>query len=107
MDENKIRKTRNGADLGVAERHKFIQEYLAGGYTKQEIWYKYTGKPEEHGAILKWMRMYEVNTLHVAKQLLDRVIEVYNNERPHMSLGNLTPNQVHQYAIDNQNLWKK
>lgn len=58
MDENKIRKTRNGADIGVAERHKIIQEYLAGGYTKQEIWYKYTGKPEEHGALLAWMRMY-------------------------------------------------
>ena len=51
---------------------------------------------------------YEVNTLHVAKQLLDRVIEVYNNERPHMSLGNLTPNQVHENpSINVENIWKK
>ena len=51
---------------------------------------------------------YEVNTLHVAKQLLDRVIEVYNNQRPHMSLGNLTPNQVHDDpSINVENIWKK
>ncbi|MDW3190959.1 MAG: IS3 family transposase [Cytophagales bacterium] len=51
---------------------------------------------------------YEVNTLHVAKQLLDRVIEVYNDERPHMSLGNLTPNQVHENpSINVENIWKK
>ncbi|WP_462237161.1 integrase core domain-containing protein, partial [Ekhidna sp.] len=39
---------------------------------------------------------YEVNTLKVAKQLLERVVEVYNDERPHMSLGNLTPSRVHE-----------
>lgn len=50
---------------------------------------------------------YEVSTLHVAKQLLDRVIKVYNNERPHMSIGNLTPNQIHQNeAIEVERLWK-
>ncbi|MDW3194834.1 MAG: hypothetical protein R8G66_30385 [Cytophagales bacterium] len=58
MDENKNGRIRHGGEISIAERHKMIQEYLAGGVTKKEIWYKYTGKPEEHGAILKWMRMY-------------------------------------------------
>jgi len=33
-----------------------IREYLAGGYTKQGIWQKYTGQPTEHGKMLSWMR---------------------------------------------------
>ena len=28
--------------------------------------------------------------------LLDAVIKLCNDERPHMRIGNLTPNQVHQ-----------
>lgn len=58
MDENKNQQVRNGGDLSVSERHQMIQEYLSGGYTKQEIWFRYTGKSEEHGALLKWMRKY-------------------------------------------------
>ncbi|MEP1116233.1 integrase core domain-containing protein, partial [Ekhidna sp.] len=44
----------------------------------------------------EYLENYEVNTLKVAKQLLERVVEVYNDERPHMSLGNLTPSRVHE-----------
>lgn len=40
----------------VAERHKIIQELLCSRSTKVEIWEKYTGKKEEHGRLLKWMR---------------------------------------------------
>ncbi len=58
MDENENGRIRHGGEISISERHIMIQEYLAGGYTKREIWYKYTGKKEEHGAILKWMRMY-------------------------------------------------
>jgi hypothetical protein len=39
-----------------AERHQIIQEMIASGCTKQYIWEKYTGYPDEHGQILKWMR---------------------------------------------------
>ena len=58
MDENKNVSIRQGGEISISERHKMIQEYLAGGYTKQEIWYRYTGQSEEHGALLRWMRMY-------------------------------------------------
>jgi transposase InsO family protein len=51
---------------------------------------------------------YEVNELNKGRQLLDRVIDVYNKERPHMSLGNLTPDQVHENPnIEIENYWKK
>ena len=38
------------------EKHQIIQEMLSTGCTKRDIWEKYTGKAEEHGQILKWMR---------------------------------------------------
>ena len=58
MDESKNSRIRHGRDLSVAERHEMIQEYLAGGITKQDIWHKYTGQLEEHGSLLRWMRLY-------------------------------------------------
>ncbi len=42
-----------------------------------------------------------------AKELLDAaVVKLYNNQRPHMSIGNLTPNQVYQNNIKTEKLWK-
>lgn len=40
----------------VEEQHQIIQELIATGFTKQYIWEKYTGYPDEHGQILRWMR---------------------------------------------------
>jgi hypothetical protein len=39
-----------------------IEEWLSSGKTKQAIWFKYTGQPQEHGKMLCWMRSlgYEV-----------------------------------------------
>lgn len=54
----------------------------------------------------EYLDCYQVSTLQVARQLLDRVIEVYNNERPHMSIGNLTPSQVHKGSLNQERLWK-
>ncbi|MHC0441741.1 transposase [Flavobacterium sp. 3-210] len=49
---------------------------------------------------------YQVDNVQEAKELLDAVIKLYNNERPHMSIGNLTPNYVHQNNIKTEKLWK-
>ncbi|MGJ8593768.1 MAG: integrase core domain-containing protein [Aquaticitalea sp.] len=47
-----------------------------------------------------------VENMEDAKALLDTVIELYNHERPHMSIGNLTPTHVHQNNIKTDKLWK-
>lgn len=39
----------------IEERHKIIQEMISTDCTKREIWKKYTGEPQEHGQILRWM----------------------------------------------------
>jgi len=38
------------------QKHAMIKEMLAGGLTKNEICKKYTGKEDDHGHIVRWMR---------------------------------------------------
>jgi putative transposase len=54
----------------------------------------------------EYLNDYLVDNLMEARELLDAIIKLYNNERPHMSIGNLTPNQVHQNNIKTDKLWK-
>lgn len=49
---------RKAGEIGISERHQIIQEFLSSNQSKVEIWHKYTGQTEEHGQILRWMRMY-------------------------------------------------
>ncbi|MDP2088538.1 MAG: integrase core domain-containing protein [Flavobacteriaceae bacterium] len=43
----------------------------------------------------EYLHNYQIDSLQNAKDLLKEVVKLYNNERPHMSIGNLTPNQIH------------
>ena len=56
----------------------------------------------------EYLDAYEVNNINEARKLLDCVIELYNDDRPHLSIGNLTPNQIHhsQNLIKPEKLWK-
>lgn len=49
---------------------------------------------------------YEVSDINEAKELLGSVIQLYNEERPHMSIGNNTPEQVHTSNLKTKKLWK-
>lgn len=56
----------------------------------------------------EYLDAYEVNNIKEAKELLDSVIMRYNDDRPHMSISNLTPNQIHHSPnpIKIEKLWK-
>ena len=54
----------------------------------------------------EYLECYLVESLIEARQLLDQVVELYNSERPHMSIGMSTPSQVHDYNLTKENLWK-
>ena len=45
---------------------------------------------------------YEIKTLSKAKEILKSVVKLYNEDRPHSSIGNAAPSQVHNNA-DNSN----
>jgi putative transposase len=56
----------------------------------------------------EYLENHDISNIKEAKALLKEVIELYNNDRPHMSIGNLTPNQVHHSlkTIKTEKLWK-
>jgi transposase InsO family protein len=63
---------------------------------------------ERINGILKgeYLECYDIETFEEAEELLQAVVNLYNNERPHMSIGNLTPNNVHDNNINTTKLWK-
>ena len=58
MNRKKKEKTelKYGSDFNWEERETIIKDYLNSGESKQSIWEKYTGRRDEHGQIIKWMR---------------------------------------------------
>lgn len=56
----------------------------------------------------EYLETYSIDKLSDAKELLNAVVELYNSERPHMSIGNLTPNRIHdsKTKIKTERLWK-
>jgi transposase InsO family protein len=56
----------------------------------------------------EYLDTYDVENTIQAKELLKAVVDLYNNERPHMSLGNLTPAQIHHSTgnLKTEKLWK-
>ena len=55
----------------------------------------------------EYLQDYQVNSIEQAKEVLIFVIEeLYNKERPHNSISNLTPNEAHQNNIKTNKLWK-
>jgi transposase InsO family protein len=63
---------------------------------------------ERINGILKgeYLECYDIETFEEAEKLLHSVIKLYNEERPHMSIGNLTPMKVHDNNIITNKLWK-
>jgi putative transposase len=49
---------------------------------------------------------YQVKTLSEIKKVLEFVVKIYNEERPHMSIGNLLPTQVHEQNLKTEKLWR-
>jgi len=75
-----------------------------------------TGDPRDNAVaervngIIKaeYLDHYKVKTFKEAQKMLDIAVNLYNNERPHLSIGNLTPNAVHHATepLKLTQLWK-
>ncbi|CAM1344188.1 Integrase [Tenacibaculum amylolyticum] len=64
---------------------------------------------ERVNGILKeeYLNCYQITSFEQAIGLLIQVINLYNNERPHMSIGNLVPEKVHSnQLIKGDRKWK-
>lgn len=49
---------------------------------------------------------HDVKSITQARLLLKRAVALYNKERPHMSIGYLAPELVHQSNIKTERMWK-
>ena len=114
LEKNKEIKLIHHSDRGV--------QYCSSNYVKLlkdnqiEISMTENGDPLENAiaerlnGIIKqeYLDNYQVRTLKEAKQLLKLVVELYNSERPHMSIGNQTPTKIHHSKTDlkPEKLWK-
>jgi transposase InsO family protein len=47
-----------------------------------------------------------VKSIEEARIVLARAVQLYNEDRPHMSIGNLYPSQVHEQNLKTVKLWK-
>ena len=66
--KRKVLTTKPPTAFSIEERKSIIEEYLSSGYSKQEIWEKYTGKKEEHGRLLRWMRQLGYSTGEIQRR---------------------------------------
>ena len=88
---------------------KLLQDY------KIKISMTENGDPRENAiaervnGIIKeeYLQHYIVNNIKEAKGVLSYVVKLYNEERPHNSISNYTPNNVHEDEyLETQRLWK-
>ncbi len=56
----------------------------------------------------EYLFTYDIKSLDQAPIMLKRAIELYNTERPHLSISNLTPEYVHtsKLSLNIERLWK-
>ena len=63
---------------------------------------------ERINGILKseYLKHYQTNTVQQAKEQLMQAVKLYNEDRPHFSIGLLTPELVHSKNLETEKLWK-
>jgi transposase InsO family protein len=54
----------------------------------------------------EYLQDYTVKNIKEAKKVLNFVVKLYNDERPHNSISNLVPSIVHEKNIKTERLWK-
>jgi transposase InsO family protein len=100
------------SDRGVQYCHKQYVKLLQDNNIQISMTEK--GDPLENAiaervnGIIKeeYLNDYQINNLKEAKHLLKHVVKLYNEERPHNSIGNLYPNEVHENNLKTEKLWK-
>ncbi|MAE08585.1 MAG: hypothetical protein CL661_07485 [Bacteroidetes bacterium] len=63
---------------------------------------------ERVNGILKdeYLSDYSIETINEAKEVLDFAVKLYNQDRPHNSISNFYPDQVHKLNLKAERLWK-
>ena len=80
-----------------------VEDYLNGGLSKAEIWRRYTGRTEEHGKIIKWMRQFGYLERTLPSEALSLAI-MPGSTTPQSSVEELQKRikQLEQQLLDSQ-----
>jgi len=100
------------SDRGVQYCHKKYVKLLQDNNIKISMTEK--GDPRENAiaervnGIIKeeYLHDYRIKNIKEAKQVLKHVVKLYNEDRPHNSINNLYPNEVHENNLKTEKLWK-
>ncbi len=91
--------------------HEYIKILLK---YKVEISMTENGDPLENAiaerlnGIIKgeYLQDYKVRSIKEARNVLNNAVQLYNEDRPHSSISNLLPSNVHKENIKTEKLWK-
>jgi len=95
-------------------------QYCCGSYVKMltrrkiQISMTQSGNPRENAiaerinGILKteWLNDRKPRSWKETLSFVGRIIDLYNNQRPHQSIGYMVPEYVHQTGVETQRMWK-
>jgi hypothetical protein len=83
------------------DRMKICSEFLSSGLSATTI-------AERANGIIKreWLYKMTIATIDECGVILERIINFYNTERPHMSIGWQTPAQAHRQSGVQKKCWK-
>jgi transposase InsO family protein len=92
------------SDRGVQYAYPGYTDLLASCHCRISM--TQSGDPRDNAVaervngILKteWLNAYDFTSLKEAKEVVTKVIGLYNGQRPHMSIGYQVPDQVHQIS---------
>jgi putative transposase len=106
--EQLIHHSDRGVQYCAADYVKLLQD------NKIQISMTENGDPLENAiaerinGILKneYLKYFHVVNIKEAKKQLETAVALYNDQRPHFSIGMLTPETVHQNNLKTEKLWK-
>jgi len=95
-------------------------QYCCGSYVKMltrrkiQISMTQSGNPRENAiaerinGILKteWLNDLKPRSWKETLSFVGRIIDLYNKQRPHQSIGYMVPEYVHQTGVETQRMWK-
>lgn len=86
---------------GLKKRHVNISMTQSGDPLENAI-------AERANGILKveWLYKMRITTRDECRSILDRIIDFYNTQRPHMSIGMQPPEAVHMQTGEQRRCWK-
>jgi hypothetical protein len=85
-----------------ATKREMIEEFLKGTKTKAEVWRQYTGRDEEHGKMVQWMRKFGYVEKPLSRTKLSLHIMPNKQTQPSVEELQKKIKQLEQQLLDSQ-----